>query len=39
MSREGWRRLVWVLSLVATLVGITIAMIRRGVEWGINAAP
>jgi hypothetical protein len=39
VSREGWRRLFWVLSLIVALVWITILMVRMGVEWGAGAAP
>jgi hypothetical protein len=39
VSREGWRRLLWVASLLVALVGSTILLIRKGVEWGAGAAP
>lgn len=36
---RGWRRVVWVVSLVLALIVITAFFIRYGVEWGIGAAP
>jgi hypothetical protein len=39
VSREGWRRLVWVASLLLALIGSTVLLIRMGAEWGIGAAP
>jgi hypothetical protein len=39
MSRDGWRRLLWVASLTIALVGSTWLLIRMGVEWGAGAAP
>jgi hypothetical protein len=39
MDRQRWRRLLWVVSLVAILGGSLFILARYGAEWGIGAAP
>jgi hypothetical protein len=39
VSREGWRRLLWVVSLLVALVASTMLLISKGIEWGAGAAP
>jgi hypothetical protein len=39
VSREDWRRILWVASLLVALGGSTVLLIRMGVEWGAGAAP
>ena len=39
MTLEGWRRVLWVASLVAVLVIGTLLLVWRGADWGIGAAP
>jgi hypothetical protein len=39
VDREGWRRLLWVVSLLAVLCGSLLLLVRYGAEWGIGAAP
>jgi hypothetical protein len=36
---EGWRRVLWVASLVLVLAVVITLFIRYGVEWGIGGAP
>lgn len=36
---QGWRRVLWVGSLLLVLVAITLLFLRYGVEWGIGGAP
>jgi hypothetical protein len=36
---RGWRRILWVASLVLALAVVTALLIRYGVEWGIGGAP
>ena len=39
MDREGWRRLLWVVSLLAVLGGSLLLLALYGADWGIGAAP
>jgi hypothetical protein len=39
MEPRGWRRVVWVGSLLLVLVAITVLFLHYGVEWGIGGAP
>ena len=36
---RGWRRAVWVGSLLVALGAITWLFLRYGAEWGIGGAP
>jgi hypothetical protein len=39
MNRDTIRRILWVGSLLAVLIGATLVLIQRGAEWGLGAAP
>jgi hypothetical protein len=39
MELGGWRRILWVASLVLVLGAITALFLRYGVDWGIGSAP
>jgi hypothetical protein len=39
VTRDGWRRVLWVVSLGLALAGGTLLLLRCGVEWGAGAAP
>jgi F0F1-type ATP synthase assembly protein I len=39
VSRDLVRRMLWVLSLVLVLAASILALVWRGVEWGLGAAP
>jgi len=39
VDRDGWRRLLWVVSLVAVLGASLFILARYGPEWGLGAAP
>jgi preprotein translocase subunit SecG len=36
---QGWRRVVWVASIVLALAVITAVLLHYGVDWGIGGAP
>jgi hypothetical protein len=36
---RGWRRVLWVVSLVLVLGAITLLFFHYGIEWGIGGAP
>jgi len=39
VNRDLVRRMLWVLSLVLVLAASILALMWRGVEWGLGAAP
>jgi hypothetical protein len=39
VNAEGWRRILWVATLVLALVTITLLLVRHGVQWGLGGAP
>ena len=39
VDREGWRRLLWVVSLLAVLGASLLLLALHGADWGIGAAP
>jgi F0F1-type ATP synthase assembly protein I len=39
VSRDVVRRIIWVLSLVFVLAAALVALVWRGADWGIGAAP
>ncbi len=36
---RGWRRILWVGSLLLVLAAITVLFLRYGADWGIGSAP
>jgi hypothetical protein len=39
MTRDGLRRLLWVVSLLVALAASHWLLLRYGAEWGMGAAP
>jgi hypothetical protein len=39
MDRDIIRRIVWVGTLLAVLIGMMVLLLRHGAEWGPGAAP
>ena len=35
----GWRRGLWLISLLLVLAAITVLFFRYGADWGIGSAP
>lgn len=36
---RGWRRALWVGSLLLVLAAVTLLFLRHGALWGIGSAP